>query len=119
MAINIEDNAEFEYGSSSDIPFTITNRTEVRVIITNADGRAVFNKTTSDDFVMLDLAAGDYNITVYNLGNKTHAPSKDSKLFKILKVLIEAADAKYGLGDSYAYGAKFVLENGLHLQTRQ
>lgn len=115
VAINIEDNAEFEYGLSSDIPFTITNRTKVRVIVTNADGRVVFNKITADDFVMLDLAVGDYNITVYNLGNKTHAPSKDSKLFKILKVLIEASDAKYGLGDSYVYDAKLVWENGTAL----
>lgn len=105
VAINIEDNAEFEYGSSSNIPFTIANRTDVRVVITK-DGAVVYNQTTQDSSVVLDLAAGDYNITVYNQGNKTHAPSKDSKLFKILKVGVviyisqPIDDAEYVHGDS-------------------
>ena len=106
VVVNIEDKAEFTYGECS-IGFDVVNRTDVRVVITK-DGAVVYNQTTLDSSVVPDLAASDsyYNITVYNLGNKTHAPSSDSKLFKILKVGVvfyvsqPTDDAEYVYGDS-------------------
>ena len=87
VTINITDKAEFKYGECN-ISFEITNRTDVRVVISNQDGSEIyFDQNTDLNYVMPTLNAKDeyYNITVYNLGDKDHSPSKDSKLFKIIK----------------------------------
>ena len=79
------DNEEFNY-NDCNITFSVENRTQVRVIITDDLGNVVFNQTTDNNYTVVDLIPGEYNITVYNEGNKTYATSSDSKLFKINKL---------------------------------
>lgn len=87
VTINLTDGKEFQYGECN-ISFEIINRTDVRVVISNQDGSEIyFDQNTDLNYVMPRLNAKEeyYNITVYNLGDKDHSPSKDSKLFKINK----------------------------------
>ena len=90
VSIDMEDKAEFNYPNIPDrIYFTIVNRTEeVIVNITDMDGNVYLNQLTDDDYVVisdLPLSRGYYNITVFNVGNMEIEPSKESKLFKLLK----------------------------------
>lgn len=85
VKINMTDNEEFNY-NDCNITFSVENRTQVRVIITDDLGNVVFNQTTDNNYTVVDLIPGEYNITVYNEGNKTYATSSDSKLFKINKL---------------------------------
>ena len=87
VSINIEDKEEFVH-DSCNITFTVENRTEVRVVITNMDGSEVFiNETVENDYFIVDLPIMDeyYNITVSNLETRDVLGSEDSKLFKIIK----------------------------------
>ena len=85
VTIKIDDNANFTYGKCN-ISFEVINRTTVRVVITNKTGEVLFNQTTDENFTVVDLLPGDYNITVYNEANELYSSSMDSKLFTIWKV---------------------------------
>ena len=102
VEININDKAEFSY-NDTNIGFTIVNRTTVRVVITNSSGDVVFNQTTEDNYVLVDLFPSEdyYNITVYNEGDENYSPSNASKLFKILKVGSEIEIQPF---NNYTYG---------------
>ena len=87
VKINIKNGTEFKYGNAK-IPFEVTNKTFVEVVITNSDFTQVFyDNETNLSYVMVDLPASDeyYNIIVFNHGNGTYGPSSDEKAFKILK----------------------------------
>ncbi len=110
VTINIDDGAEFKYGECN-ISFEITNRTDVRAVISNQDGSEIyFDQNTDLNYVMPRLNAKEeyYNITVYNLGDKDHSPSKDFKLFKIIKnnstiVINPIEDIYYGDNVTISY----------------
>ena len=100
VTINIDNYANFNYGNCN-IGFEVINRTEVRVVITNRSGEVLVNQTTEDNFIVVDLLPGDYNITVYNKGTEIYSSSSDSKLFTIVKanstiVIQKIVDPIYG-----------------------
>ena len=84
VKINITDNEKFLY-NECNITFNVINRSEVRVIICDENQSVLLNKTTDEDYVIVDLIPGNYNITVYNEGNEFYVGSNDSKLFIIIK----------------------------------
>nr|WP_295161788.1 Ig-like domain repeat protein [uncultured Methanobrevibacter sp.] len=87
VKINIENGTEFTYGNVI-IPFEVTNKTFVEVVITNSDFTHVFyDNETNLSYVLVDLPASDeyYNIIVFNHGNGTYEPTSAEKAFKILK----------------------------------
>ena len=104
VEININDNDEFSY-NDCNISFDIVNRTGLRVVISDKEGGILINETIDKNYVIVDLILGEYNITVYNLGNENYAPSKDSKLFKINKAsaTISAMEKTYLIN----YGGKY------------
>ena len=87
VTIDIDDMEEFYYDSCR-IGFTIENRTEVKVVITDRSGMELVACMSENDYFVVDLPANDdyYNITVYNLQTREYSGSEDSKSFKLLKV---------------------------------
>ena len=104
VEINMANNTQFAYGDCS-IGFNVVNRTEVRVVITDKNGRVLINETVEKDYVTVNLVPGDYNLTVCNTGNNITSPSADSKLFKInmASAAITAANKAYVIN----YGGKY------------
>jgi len=87
VKINIENGTEFTYGNVH-IPFNVTNRTTVDVLITDEDESFYFEVNDTDlDHVIVDLPASDkdYYICIYNYANETVEGSADYKTFKIIK----------------------------------
>ena len=76
------------YGETDpNISFDVLNRSSVRIVVTK-NGIVYLNKTVDDDyFICKDLAAGIYNITIYNLEDRNTAPSNASSLFNISKAI--------------------------------
>ena len=86
-SVKITNNDDEIYYDNSKITFDVMNRTNITVIVRNAQGDILVNQSADDDYFILTLLPIDdyYNVTVYNAGNKTVSPSQDSKLFKVLK----------------------------------
>ena len=88
ISLSIDDNAEFNYFDCT-IPFDISNRTAVNVLITNENGSYVYLNASvgaNDRSISVYFDSSDeyYNITVFNIPNNFYEGSQDSKLFKIL-----------------------------------
>lgn len=89
VEITTANGTEFTYGQIN-IWFNVNNRTDVRVVVTNINGsKIIYDSTTGKNLFDAIIPASDeyYNLTVYNLGNGTINPSKDSILFKVNKEL--------------------------------
>ena len=88
VTIITPDEKEFTYGYVN-IEFICQNKTEIRILVTDLDGSEIFyDYLTGFNNFNNPLPASDeyYNITVFNIGNKTFQPSKDSILFKVNKI---------------------------------
>ena len=86
--VNITETIDGVYNTTDvSVKFNITNRTDVKVIITK-NGTVVYNNTnfTADEFIIDNLTAGIYNITITNLGNDNYYSSSDSAIFTVFKV---------------------------------
>ena len=86
--VNITETIDGVYNTTDVVvKFNITNRTDVKVVITR-NGTIVYNNTnfTADEFVIDNLTAGIYNITITNLGDDNYYSSSDSALFTVFKV---------------------------------
>ena len=103
VKIKIENGTEFTYGNVH-IPFNVTNRTTVDVLITDEDESFYFEVNGTDlDYVIVDLPASDkdYYICIYNYANETVEGSADYKTFKIIKAnskvtVNPVSDVNYG-----------------------
>ena len=103
VKIKIENGTEFTYGNVH-IPFEVTNRTTVDVLITDEDESFYFEVNDTDlDYVTANLPASDknYYICVYNYANETVEGSADYKTFKIIKTnskvtVNPVSDVNYG-----------------------
>ena len=71
------------------IDFKYENKTEIRAVITDYNGTKIYDSLAGSNYIEPILPASDeyYNITIYNLGNETTNPSRDSILFKVNKIL--------------------------------
>ena len=70
------------------IYFTVTNRTNVTVtVVDRKTGSIVLNDNVSEDFVLVNLHAGSYNLTVTNVGDNNHETSYGSIVFEVFKVI--------------------------------
>ena len=92
--ITMDDKENLTYSDISTIGFVIDNRTEVRVIITDPNGKVIFNKTFDDGSTVDSISLSDcelifcngyYKIDVCNIGNMEISSSRDSKLFRLLE----------------------------------
>jgi hypothetical protein len=69
------------------IYFTVTNRTNVTVTLEEIKtGSIILNDIVSEDFVVVNLHAGLYSLTVTNVGDNNHETSYDSREFEVFKV---------------------------------
>ena len=86
--IDMDNFAEFNHENIS-ISFTAEYPTLFHVIIEDSDFNVVYDKTTSDNFVHLNLTGDSFGnlywIMVYNLGNETVYPSYDMKAFEVFR----------------------------------
>ena len=118
ISLNIDDNAEFHYFNCT-IPFDVSNRTSVRVLITNENGSYVYlnNSVGPNDrniSVYFDSSDEYYNITVFNLPNNLYQGSQDSKLFKIL-----ASNSTISINpiEDFAFGRKVNVTYDVEFET--
>lgn len=95
--------------------FTVENRTNVNVVITNVqtgESKTSYNVSGSE-FRIKNLDAGKYNITIINCENEIYASSNASALFSVTKIFIKG---NKDMSVFYREGAKFkvriVDENG-------
>ena len=88
VEITTANGTEFNY-ESINIEFRVWNRTDVKVSVTDVNcTKIIYEGTLGGNQFSVNLPASDeyYNVTVYNLGNETTNPSKDSILIKVNKV---------------------------------
>ncbi len=88
----IEDFTSIDALNDYQINFNVFNRTDV--IVTIADlktDKIILNTNVSGDCICVNLLAGDYNLTVTNIGDKNHKGSSDSLVFDVLKVISSVA----------------------------
>ena len=68
------------------VDFTVDNRTSVNVTITNSTGDIVYNGTFDGiQFIIGNLSAGIYNITITNVGTESIYGSNATTLFEVYK----------------------------------
>ena len=91
------------YNTPVTVSFNIKNRTEVRYILKDKEGKTLRNESVTEDSITLsDLAAGDYSITVINENSADYMGNSATCNFTVLKasssVSIEDIDpAIYGV----------------------
>ena len=108
-SVKITNYGDEVYYDNSKITFDVMNRTNITVIVRNSEGEILINQTTENDYFTFNLLPIDdyYNVTVYNAGNKTVAPSQDSKLFKVLK---SKSAIRVNYIKDYTYGKNVNIE---------
>ena len=86
--VNITDIVNGVYNTTNvEVNFEVYNRTTVTIIIKNSTGDIVYqnNNFELSKFIIGNLTAGDYNITILNGFNNNYNASNMTKSFKVIK----------------------------------
>ena len=108
---NLQD--EYAYGDIT-INFTVENRNEVKVTITNEEQTQIFlDKIVEGDNVTFSLPADEtYRIVLSNLGNQTHKTKEVAGIFTIVKAtpeieISEIGTVQYGNNITISYTSNY------------
>ncbi|MBE6502750.1 MAG: hypothetical protein E7Z76_00440 [Methanobrevibacter sp.] len=86
--VNITEIVNGTYNTTNvEIKFDVVNRTVVSIIIKNQFGNTVYenNDYKLSEFIIGNLTAGSYNITISNAFNNNYNASNITKIFKVIK----------------------------------
>ena len=81
--INMDDETEYVYDNVT-INYTVDNLTDILVTIIDLENGDLYNFTTTNSSIHLDLDAGLYQITLINIETENVFPSEDSKTITVL-----------------------------------
>ncbi|MBQ6630315.1 MAG: right-handed parallel beta-helix repeat-containing protein, partial [Methanobrevibacter sp.] len=81
--INMDDETEYVYDNVT-INYTVDNLTDILVTVVDLESGDIYNFTTTNSSINLDLDAGSYQITLVNMETENVFPSEDSKTITVL-----------------------------------
>ena len=82
-SIILDNKTEYVYGNVA-INYTVDNLTNIIVTIVDLENGDVYNFTTTNSSINLDLDAGYYQITVVNVETSDVFSSQDLKIFRVI-----------------------------------
>ena len=103
------------YKSEVVVDFTVENRTNINVIITNVltGETKTFYNISGSEFRINNLVASTYNITIINSENEMYASSNASALFNVAKIFIKGnKDMSVYYREGEKFTVRIVDENG-------
>ncbi|MBQ2226435.1 MAG: hypothetical protein II426_02635, partial [Methanobrevibacter sp.] len=81
--INMDDETEYVYDNVT-INYTVDNLTDILITVFDLESGDIYNFTTTNSSINLDLDAGSYQITLINIETENVFPSEDSKTITVL-----------------------------------
>ncbi len=81
--INMDDETEYVYDNVT-IKYSVDNLTDILVAVVDLESGDIYNFTTTNSSINLDLDAGSYQITLINIETENVFSSEDSKTIIVL-----------------------------------
>ena len=81
--INMDDETEYVYDNVT-IKYNVDNLTDILVAVIDLESGDIYNFTTTNSSINLDLDAGSYQITLVNMETENVFSSEDSKTITVL-----------------------------------